>query len=306
MGTIWLPGFRIIPGNSSGSWAPDDEDAPKLVGHTTEGPSIASAVSAFTANNSWPHVTADPLLRDKAQHVGLDRPARALRNTSAPGQTNREPRVYQVEIVGTARTVAPAGQRSVLEFTDDELEWLGAEVFAPIARATGVPLTTSLTFYGDRAGFTLASEHARQRLSAAAFDTYRGVLGHQHVPENSHWDPGPIDMAKILAAARGETTAPPPPEEITVSQADRIIKHAEDSKPYAGRLTAADPRDPDELHKGRVVVVTASGFYPVNRPTLNALYVRRQIQLASKEGPHGPEPDPLPIEQIADLPYLRG
>lgn len=205
--TGWLPGIERIPGNDSGTWAPDDEDAPKVVWHTTEGSTIGGAVAAYKANNSWPHITADPVRKRLVQHLPLDRPARALRNTSAPGQTNRESRVAQIEVVCTSKTKAPPGLVSLRDLTADQLAWLGVHVARPVSAAIGCPLTTSVTFYGDDAGFTLATEGARQRLTAAAWDTYTGHLAHQHVPENHHWD-GPFDMAAILAAARGTDTDP--------------------------------------------------------------------------------------------------
>lgn len=208
----WLSGFDRIPGVGSGSWASDDEDAPKIVWHTTEGGSIGGAVAAFTAHRSWPHLTVDPVRRRRVQHVSLLEAARALRNTSTPGQTNREARVFQIEVVATAHdpAKAPAGQTSVASLTGDELDWLGTHVLAPLAKATGTPLTTGVEFFGESCGFTLASETARQRMTTAVWDTYRGICGHQHVPENQHWDPGPLDVARILTAARNITSPTPP------------------------------------------------------------------------------------------------
>lgn len=188
----WLDGWERIPGNDSGSWA-SGPLAPKLLLHTTEGSSIDGAVGAYRANNSWPHVTVDPVRRRRVQHLPLDRPARALRNTSTPGQTNRSPRVIQVEIVGRAADTP--------HWSDDRLVWLGTDVVGPLCDAGGIPLVCGVTFYGLDAGFTLASTSARQRLSRAAWDTYEGVLGHQHAPENTHWDPGAIPIDRILAAA---------------------------------------------------------------------------------------------------------
>ena len=199
----WLPGFTRVVGEGSGTWAADNEDAPKIVLHTTEGSNVQAAINAYRANRSWPHLTVNPVDRTRLQHVPLDIPARALRNTATPGQTNREGRVFQVEIVGFA------GKSHT--WTGDTLDWLGAEVIGPLAAATGTPLTTSVTFYGEGAGWVLASASARQRLSAAAWDTYTGILGHQHVPENTHWDPGAIDIDRILAAARNLTPTPPAP-----------------------------------------------------------------------------------------------
>jgi len=218
---LWLPGFEVVKGEDSGDWAADNEDAPKIVLHTTEGPagSAQGAFASFKANRSWPHLTVDPTTRQRWQHVPLNKAARALRNTSAPGQTNREGRTYQIEIVGRSAQ-SPSRPKT-------ELDWLGTDVLRPLADATGAPLRTSVTFYGEDAGWILASASARQRLSAAAFDTYTGVLGHQHVPENTHWDPGALDVARILAAANGTN---PSPEEDDMSPEDRAKLAEMDAK----------------------------------------------------------------------------
>jgi hypothetical protein len=234
----WLPGYERIPGNNSGTWT--GPGPAKLVLHSTEGGSIEGAVAAYRANNSWPHCTVDPWRRRLVQHVPLNQPARALKNTSAPGETNRLGVVIQVEIVMTARTVAPKGMRSVTELTGEDLDWLGTAVIGPMCRGAGVPLTTSVQFLGDRAGFTLASTTARQRLSRQAWEAYAGVLGHQHVPENSHWDPGPLDIDRVLSAARGlkPTTPPPAPTPDPKDWLDMATKQ-ELSDLIDERLTAA-------------------------------------------------------------------
>src|SRR5215471_17719630 len=36
------------------------------------------------------------------------------------------------------------------------------------------------------------------RLSGSAWNAYKGILGHQHVPENDHGDPGDINIAAIM------------------------------------------------------------------------------------------------------------
>lgn len=35
-------------------------------------------------------------------------------------------------------------------------------------------------------------------MSNATYDKYNGILGHKHVPENDHWDPGAFDWRKLL------------------------------------------------------------------------------------------------------------
>ena len=220
MGDAWLDGFGRVPGNGSGTWASDNEDAPKIVLHSTEGGTADGAFSAYRKNNSWPHLTVDPHRRLRYQHVPLTIPARALRNTSTPGQTNREARVFQIEIVGFARAMG--------DMTNSDADWLGQYVLRPLADATGTPLVTSVKFYGEGAGWTLAVENARQRLTPAQWDTYTGVLAHQHVPENSHWDVGAFRIDRVLNAARGdrELFIPHPREDddMTPEQAKQLTE----------------------------------------------------------------------------------
>lgn len=208
--TAWLPGFEVIKGEGSGSWA-GNVDAPKGVAHSTEtGPgSINGVVNSYRANRSWPHVTADPFVKRKVQHVSLHEAARALRNTAAGGQTNKDGRTYQVEIV------LRAGQAHLL--TGDQLDWLGREVIRPMSLHTGTPLRTTVSFhpYPPENGIRLDGREP-WRLTPAGFDAYSGWLGHQHVPENFHGDPGRIDIQRMLAAARDQWTPPPFPRFLRV------------------------------------------------------------------------------------------
>ena len=72
-------------------------------------------------------------------------------------------------------------------------------------------------FFGDDAGFTLARPDARQRFSFADWDRFSGICGHQHVPENGHWDPGAINtvrLGQLIHEELGQPTpgpTPPPP-----------------------------------------------------------------------------------------------
>lgn len=252
MTDLWLAGWDRIPGESSGTWAPDDEVAAKLVLHATEGFAIGDAVNAYKANRSWPHTTVDPVRKRTVQHLPLNVPARALKNTTAPGQTNREANVLQVEIVGTSHLPATAkGKVSLSALTDEQNEWLGRVVVGPMCRLGGVAIKTDVTFYGEDCGWTLASSSARQRLTAAQFDTATGILGHQHVPENDHWDPGPIDIDAIIAAARG---AQPPTDKdwltmATEEEVDALIKARTGEVIGWARALAENPELPQDSNR---------------------------------------------------------
>lgn len=183
----WLPGFeRIDVGPDGGTWA--DATSPwRGCLHSTEG-GWDAALSAYRAKGIPPHFTVDPVARRKAQHVALNRSSYALENDPGGVETNRS-RCVQVEIVGHAATMD--------ELTDDQLRWLAEQVMRPIMAA--VPIKAHApTFYGEDAGFTLATETAPQRLSFDAWRSFDGWCGHQHVPENAHWDPGHLDVPRIF------------------------------------------------------------------------------------------------------------
>jgi len=195
MSDLWLPHAERLLGNSAGPM--NGDGSRKILLHSTEGSTIAGAVSAYRAHNSWPHMTVDCGRREIVQHLPLNVAARALRND--PGgadETNKDGTILvQIELVGFAGSPRSIGD-------DAGLEWLGREVLAPIARRTGVPLVSTVNWVAYPASY---GKRAAQRLSPAAWDAYSGVLGHQHAPDNDHGDPGAIDIDRILAAAGGAT-----------------------------------------------------------------------------------------------------
>jgi hypothetical protein len=184
-----------IPGNDAGLMNLDGSR--KLLLHSTEGGSITSAVGAYRANNSWPHATIDCTERTMARHNDWTLAARSLRNEAGGVETNRDGTIHiQLELVGFAENPADSfGGR-------DDLEWLGQEIIGPLCRNYNVPIASSVAWmpYPDSYG-----KDAPQRLSQSGWDSYSGVLGHQHVPENSHGDPGLIPINLILQAARNES-----------------------------------------------------------------------------------------------------
>jgi peptidoglycan hydrolase-like protein with peptidoglycan-binding domain len=63
-------------------------------------------------------------------------------------------------------------------------------------RAAGIPRESSVKF-----GNAGEAAHDRLRMSPAEWRSYSGWCGHQHVPEQfaGHWDPGAIDIKRLLA-----------------------------------------------------------------------------------------------------------
>lgn len=185
----WLDDVEVIRGNEAGAmWIGSKW---KLLLHTTEGGSIEGAVAAYRAKNAWPHLTFDARTRRLVQHVPLNRAARALRSGGSLGKTNFA-RVIQVEIIGYS---AESPNRSELELRN--LGWLVAE----LSKMVPFEVAAKITFYGLDAGFTIASRKARQRLGWLAWYRFAAILGHQHAPNNDHWDPGDLDVEAIVRYA---------------------------------------------------------------------------------------------------------
>lgn len=183
----WLPGWPRRPASDSG-WF--DGGPFRLVLHTTEGGWDGSI--AALDRGSWPHFLMEPSTRRKLQAIGLSRAGKALQNLAGGVETNRRSAI-QVEIVGFARDAR--------HWPDDWYDWLGAELGVAM-RECGIPLRDP-PFYDQLDGFTLATPTARQRMSFPGWNAFAGVCGHQHVPENSHWDPGAFRLARFLQAAGG-------------------------------------------------------------------------------------------------------
>lgn len=170
--------------------------------HSTEGAGYPSAAT-YRQGRSAPHLTVDPRGRTARQHYPLSEAAWAL--VAPAGISTNTGGAVQVEIIGTCdprNTKLP----SVLTFDEGDLAYL-AGILRAIHDATGIPLTTSVPWtaypasYGATAG----------RLSAGAWRTYRGVLGHQHVPGNTHGDPGALNVARLLELAGGVAAPPTAP-----------------------------------------------------------------------------------------------
>lgn len=181
---------------------------PKVLWHTTEGRTLEDAIRAYiNGGNINPHITATwtGTKTRIAQHVSTASASFALRNLAGGVQTNTD-HAIQIEVVATC-DLRKRGQPGWLYIEDlpDQfvadlgklVRWLGSDA--------GVPPVSSVTW--------MPYPHAgdAQRLSGPAWDVYGGHLGHQHVPENDHGDPGLLPLERIFKAA-GVADTPSTPE----------------------------------------------------------------------------------------------
>lgn len=212
---------RYYPGaNRTAQWRGNGgatmPNVDKLLLHTTESP-------------SWPgYPTFAPTLtfhpwqpRGKRwrQHYPINGSASTLSNAGAY-RTNRA-NVCQVEIVGYCDMVYARRYGNerwhISQIPGDALDELG-ELLAWLHVEWEVDLFLAKDWPAYDGGYGAT----RYRMSPAEFTSFSGVCGHLHAPGNNHGDPGNLDVARILAAARSKTVDPnpkppvdPPPTEPT-------------------------------------------------------------------------------------------
>lgn len=180
-----------------------------VVLHTTEGTDWPDYEGGATA----PNYTGKPPLGDvRGQwraHFPDEKSSRALRNEAGGVNTNTL-NCVQLELIGTcdpknakrwggtSRTRI-AGRDYVYWPDADkrQLHWV-SRILVDFKKRHGLRLRTGVQFKPYPASYGANGV----RLSFAGWQNYVGVLGHQHVPENSHGDPGDIDIQEILRKAR--------------------------------------------------------------------------------------------------------
>lgn len=171
-----------------------------IVLHTTEGGSWPSYSGGAVAPTFT--VKADGSVR---QHFYANESARALVNAAGGVQTNTLNAV-QIELVGTCAKGGPGVFWP--DATDAQLaglaklvKWLTATYPIPV-KSTSKPWLAYPTSYGSRSG---------QRMSFSEWESFDGICGHQHVPENDHGDPGNFPIARLVKLVGGTTTTTPKP-----------------------------------------------------------------------------------------------
>lgn len=201
--------------NTRAQWFHDNYPGSKIdpnvvVLHTTE----SRGWPGYNGGATAPNITGLPDMGRKRlwwrSHFPDDRSARALRNTAGGVETNTL-NCHQVELVGTCD---PANRHRWAGYVAGEdyiywpeaPEWALDELAAYLAdfhRRHGVKLTAP-RFLPYPASYGASSV----RMSHAQWRSFYGVCGHQHVPENTHGDPGDLDVERVLAKARALVDPP--------------------------------------------------------------------------------------------------
>jgi hypothetical protein len=177
------------------------------VWHTTEGRTVTSYNGGAVA----PTLTAAPDMTAQKlrwyQHYDIDRSARALVNSPGGVETNTN-NACQIELVGTCDPATRdswirEGRTGEFIYWPDAPDWAlqGVADFVNWLHDNhGVAIRSTVTWkaypgsYGTNNGV---------RLSGAEWNAYYGHLGHEHVTENLHGDPGDMDFARVIQLATG-------------------------------------------------------------------------------------------------------
>lgn len=186
--------------------------------HTTE----TSTWPGYGSGASAPHMTIRPNIATKTvsirQHFPAGMSSRALVNLSGGVETNTL-NVFQIELIGTcdSRYRVSRSEWGVAGvdyiYWPDAPDWL-IEAIAPVVKwldaewpdfkiADATP--RGWVRYPDSYGL-----HATQRMTFSEWANAYGIFGHQHVPENTHGDPGNFPIAKLVSFAKGTVPVPVP------------------------------------------------------------------------------------------------
>lgn len=178
------PDLRETP---AGSFATDNGKANMIILHYTAG--TTNGLAAYGSNMFPAHFTIDLKKKEGYQHFPLSEPSLAV--------ASYDRYAIQIEIVGVGYAdwggVDTSSPYNLANFGEAEWDYLAYYLNA-IAAYTGIPLESSVQW-----------DSPDHKLTDSAARSYRGVLGHMHLPNN----PGKIDPGDIWDDVKAALTRNP-------------------------------------------------------------------------------------------------
>lgn len=167
----WLPGAERISISCTPGLTLSTKSNKKIVFHSME----TWGQPNWNSLCCTPHIDLNPREKTVRQYIPFSKGAYALASPGQPTSPNTNGgQVIQVEVAGYAAE----------GWSDEESRWI-ADQFLAIADEIGMESREVEGFGGDE---TYGS--GPHRLSWDEYFNFSGLLGHQSVPYNSHWDPG--------------------------------------------------------------------------------------------------------------------
>jgi hypothetical protein len=181
---FYPPATRRMLGKAPGAWS--GRGRWKIIWHTTETAGLPSYSDGAVA----PHLTYYPTKRTWTQDYSLTRPAEAIR-------VYDDDQAIQVEVVCySAKSVVDqygggriwVGNLTELHYQDlaDFAVWVSGFIDLP---AVWPGRSARSYAQANTVGF---------RYTETEFRAFGGHLGHQHVPHNTHWDPGEFNWGLLM------------------------------------------------------------------------------------------------------------
>jgi len=194
-GPAYIDGAERLGGQVIGGAMDHPESGPRFTWHVTVSPTgYFTSMASYLINAGFePQVLYDPKTDRLGQFGPLTQSARALQNDGTR-RTNREGTVnIQVEVVAMPSPPWTDGFDPATRPNFRKLLAAGRAHGIPDVWPAGPPVTSS----------SQAMPRRRDIWQSKA-----GHYGHCHVPGNTHWDPGGIDVTKVPGKA--VTPTPPP------------------------------------------------------------------------------------------------
>jgi hypothetical protein len=169
----WMPGVRHRDRPDAGGFVAGPA---RGVLHTTEGDNF-DAMERVLVNEGYEPQFLVGEAGEIVQFISIKRASKALEHPAGTIDTNRLSAI-QIEVCGeAAHTNWPPAQRAAVE-----------RVMRFVEANAGVERSS--------AGVTFVA--GVRHMTDAAWRTFKGWCGHQHVPNNRHWDPGAIPIKELL------------------------------------------------------------------------------------------------------------
>lgn len=214
-----FPGANVTSQYWAGKFRGSTMDTNCVCIHTTE----TSTWPGYGGGASAPHMTIRPNIAAKTvdirQHFPAGKSSRALVNLTGGVETNTL-NVFQIELIGTCdsryrerrKEWGVAGVDYI--YWPDAPDWLLAAI-APVFRWLDAEWPRFNPVDATPRGWVQYPSsygiNAKQRMTFAEWRGAYGIFGHQHVPENTHGDPGDFPADRLVAIIAGTVTPPADP-----------------------------------------------------------------------------------------------